>query len=442
MIALWNSAELRAATCGRLLAEVAVRRVVFDSRQVAPGDLFVALRAARDGHDFIAGAFAAGAAAALAEHGDDPRTLIVPNTLAALHALGAAARDRAPAKIVAVTGSVGKTTIKEMLRLALRAFGPTHAADASFNNHIGVPTTLANLPADAVFAAIEIGMNSRGEIGPLARLSRPHVAIISNIGTAHIGRLGSQAAIAAEKGDILDGLEPGGTAVLPVDSVFFEQLRKRAPRALSFGLGAADFRLLHHADRLSRIATPLGEITLRLNAPGRHLAENACAVLAAVHAVGLDLHRAAAALARFDTGAGRGQRRAIIVPGGAATLLDESYNASEASVLAALDVLKVHGGRRVAVLGDMLELGEHGPAMHEALAGAVAESADLVHTVGPLMGGMRLLLPAHLRGEAAADSASLAGPLRASLRAGDAVLVKGSLGMRMADLIQTLDSAS
>ena len=183
-------------------------------------------------------------------------------------------------------------------------------------------------------------------------------------------------------------------------------------------------------------------MTLRLNAPGRHLAGNACAVLAAVHALGLDVHRAAAALATFDQGAGRGQRRIILVPGGAATLLDESYNASEASVRAALDVLKAHDGRRVAVLGDMLELGEHGPAMHQALAEAVAASADLVHTVGPLMGGMLRLLPGRLHGVAAPDSASLAAPLRASLRAGDAVLVKGSLGMRMAVLIQALDSAA
>ncbi len=437
---LWTSAELRAATGGRLAEEVAVQRVVFDSRQVAPGDLFVALRAERDGHNFVPAAFAAGAAAVLVAHGDDPRALVVPDPLAALQALGAAGRARSHARIVAVTGSVGKTTTKEMLRLALGAFGPTHAAAASFNNHIGVPTTLANLPRDAAFAAIEIGMNNRGEIAPLARLARPHVAIVSNIGTAHLGRLGTQAEIAAEKGDIVEGLEPGGIAVLPADSEFFGALRARASRVLSFGTGPADFRLLHHADRLARIATPGGEITLRLNAPGQHLAENACAVLAAAHALGLELPRAAAALARFDQGAGRGQRRAIPVPGGAATLLDESYNASEASVRAALKVLKSHNGRRVAVLGDMLEMGPHGPAMHEALAEAVAQSADVVHTVGPLMGGMLSLLPARLHGQAALDSASLAAPLRESLRPGDAVLVKGSLGMRMAVLIQALDA--
>ena len=444
MNALWTSAELRTATGGRLMAELAVARVGFDSRQLRPGDLFVALRAVRDGHDFVAAAFAAGAAAAMVEHGDDPRALVVPDTLAALHAIGAAGRARAGAKVVAVTGSVGKTTTKEMLRIALGAFGHTHAAAASFNNHIGVPTTLANLAPDAAFAAIEIGMNSRGEIAPLARLTRPHVAIISNIGTAHLGRLGSQAEIAAEKGDIMLGLEPGGTAVLPAESPFLNTLRRRADRVLTFGAGAAaaDVRLLEHADRLSRIATPAGEVTLRLTAPGRHLAENACAVLAAVHALGLDVRQAATALALFDQGAGRGQRRAIAVPGGGATLLDESYNASEASVLAALSVLKSHNGRRVAVLGDMLELGPDGAAMHESLAPAVAASADLVHTVGPLMEGMLRLLPPGLQGLAATDSADLAAPMRASLRPGDAVLVKGSLGMQMALLIQALDPPS
>ncbi len=441
--ALWTSAELRAATGGTLPADVAVQRVGFDSRQVQAGDLFVALRAARDGHEFVPAAVAAGAAAVMVDHGDDPRGLCVPDTLAALQALGAGARARSGAKIAAVTGSVGKTTTKEMLRVALAAFGPTHAAAASFNNHIGVPTTLANMPRDAAFAAIEIGMNNRGEIAPLARLARPHVALITNIGTAHLGRLGTREELAAEKGDILLGLEPGGTAVLPADSDFFTMLRARAPRVLSFGTAPqADFRILSYTagaeDGLAHLATPLGEIELRLSAPGQHLAENAAAVLAAVHALGLDITRAARALAGFGTGAGRGQRRPIL--GGTAMLLDESYNASSASVQAALAVLKAQKGRRVAILGDMLELGEHGPAMHLALAGAVARSADIVHTVGPLMGAMLATLQPGLRGHAEADSATLAPLARKGLRAGDAVLVKGSLGMRMAIIIQALDT--
>jgi UDP-N-acetylmuramoyl-tripeptide--D-alanyl-D-alanine ligase len=447
MSALWTSAELRAATGGRLEAEVAVARIGFDSRQVEAGDLFVALKAARDGHDFVPAAFAAGAAAVLVEHGADSRCLMVADTLAALQALGRAARGRSMARVVAVTGSVGKTTTKDMLRLALGAFGPTHAAAASFNNHIGVPTTLANMPRDAAFAAIELGMNNRGEIAPLARMARPHVAIITTIGTAHLGRMGSLDEIAAEKGDILEGLEPGGTAILPADSAYFPALQARAGRVLSFGLAeGADIRLLAYeagaeGGRAS-IATPAGALELVLAAPGRHLAENATAVLAAIHALGLDVAQAARALENFGAGAGRGQRRAIAAPGGAALLLDESYNASGPSVLAALAVLKAQPGRRVAILGDMLELGEHGPAMHLALGPAVAESLDLLHTVGPLMGAMLASLPVGLRGHAAVDSSALAPLMRAALRAGDAVLVKGSLGMRMATIIHALDTPS
>jgi len=447
MSTLWTSAELRAATGGRLEAELGVSRIGFDSRQVEAGDLFVALKAARDGHDFVPAAFAAGAAAVMVEHGADSRGLMVADTLAALQALGRAGRARSTARIVAVTGSVGKTTTKEMLRLALGAFGPTHAAAASFNNHIGVPTTLANMPRDAAFAAIELGMNNRGEIAPLARMARPHVAIITTIGSAHLGRMGSLDEIAAEKGDILQGLEPGGTAILPADSAYFPALRARAGRVLSFGLAeGADIRLLAYeagaeGGRAS-IATPAGALELVLAAPGRHLAENATAVLAAIHALGLDIAQAARALEHFGAGPGRGQRRTIAAPGGAALLLDESYNASGPSVLAALAVLKAQPGRRVAILGDMLELGEHGPAMHLALAPAVAESVDLLHTVGPLMGAMLASLPVGLRGHAAADSSTLAPLMRAALRADDAVLVKGSLGMRMATIILALDTPS
>ncbi len=445
MSALWSSAELRAATGGRLAAEVAATAVGFDSRGLLPGELFVALRGARDGHDFVAEAFARGASAAMVEHGDDPRCLVVPDTLRGLHALGAAARARTTARVVAVTGSVGKTTVKEMLRAALGAFGATHAAPASFNNHIGVPATLANMPRETRFAALEIGMNNRGEIAPLARLAGPDVAVITTVGTAHLGRLGSRAEIAAEKGDIMLGLAAEGIAVLPADSDVFKALRARAPRALSFGEApGADVRLLHYdgdADAgAARIGLPQGEVSLRLGLPGRHVAVNACAVLAACTALGLDAARAAAALADFRGGAGRGARRAIALPGGQALLLDESYNASDASVRATLAVLAAQRGRRIAVLGDMLELGQDGPAMHAALVPAVVASADLVYACGPLMGGLFAALPPGKRGAAAPDSATLAPLLRAALRPGDAVLVKGSLGMRMAAIIQALDS--
>jgi UDP-N-acetylmuramoyl-tripeptide--D-alanyl-D-alanine ligase len=253
MTALWTAAELRGATGGTLPADLAVTGISIDTRTIQPGDLFVALRDARDGHDFVADALAKGATAALVDRDPpgvaaDAPLLRVADTLAGLQALGAAARARSTARVVGVTGSVGKTTTKEMLRTALGALGPTHASAASYNNHWGVPVTLARMPRAARFAAIEMGMNNRGEIAPLARMALPHVAIITTIGTAHIGNLGSQAAIAEEKADILLGLEKGGTAILPADTPFLPRLMERAKevgaRILTFGESArADIQL-------------------------------------------------------------------------------------------------------------------------------------------------------------------------------------------------------
>ncbi|MBR0678745.1 UDP-N-acetylmuramoyl-tripeptide--D-alanyl-D-alanine ligase, partial [Roseomonas alkaliterrae] len=308
MSALWTAAELRAATGGTLAADVAVQGISIDSRSIAPGDLFVALRDTRDGHDFVADALARGAAAAMVDRdppgvGPDAPLLRVADTLAGLTALGAAARARSAARVVGVTGSVGKTTTKKMLRVALAAFGPAHASAASFNNHWGVPVTLARLPRDAAFAVVEMGMNRRGEIAPLSRLARPHVGVVTNIGTAHIGHLGSQAAIAEEKGDIIAGIAPGGTLVLPADSPFAARLAARAQEA---GLAAmahgeapgADARLLSYEGTedggRAEILTGGERIGLTLAAPGRHVALNACAVLAAVAALGLSPRRAAA----------------------------------------------------------------------------------------------------------------------------------------------------
>lgn len=458
MSALWTSAELRAATGGTLPAEVAVTGISIDTRTIQPGDLFVALRDVRDGHDFVADALAKGAAAALVDR-DPPGLpagaplLRVADTLGGLQALGAAARARSTARVVGVTGSVGKTTTKEMLRTALGALGalgPTHAAAASYNNHWGVPITLARMPRAAGFAAIEMGMNNRGEIAPLARMARPHVAIITTIGTAHIGNLGSQAAIAEEKADILLGLEKGGTAILPADTPFLPRLIERAKdvgaRILTFGEGArADIQLTDYVAgpdkgtaRLLMDGLPL---SVHLGAPGHHLALNACAVLAAVHALEGDVVAAAEALAAFGAPAGRGERVTLALPGGPALLLDDSYNASVASIRAGLAVLAAQTAtRRIAVLGDMLELGTDGPAMHAELAPAVAQVADIVFCCGPLIRGLFDALPESRRGAHAADSAALAPAVAAALRPGDAVLVKGSLGSRMATVVAALKS--
>ena len=455
MSALWTSAELRAATGGTLAPEVAVTGISIDTRTIQPGDLFVALRDARDGHDFVADALAKGAAAALVDRDPpgvpaDAPLLRVAETLAGLQALGTAARTRSAARFIGVTGSVGKTTTKDMLRVALSALGPAHAAVASYNNHWGVPVTLARMPRDAVFGVIEMGMNSRGEIAPLSRMARPHVAIITAIGTAHLGNLGSQEAIAEEKADILLGLEKGGAAILPADSAFLPQLAARAKQAgariLTFGeTSRADIQLTDYvagADRgTARLLMDGLPLSVHLGAPGHHLALNACAVLAAVHALDGDVVAAAEALAAFGAPAGRGQRVMLALPGGTALLLDDSYNASPASVRAGLAVLAAQpAARRVAVLGDMLELGADAPAMHAGLAPDVAQAADIVYCCGPLMRHLFDALPAARRGGHLADSMALAPVMTAAVRPGDAVLVKGSLGSRMTAVVAALRS--
>ncbi|TPG51863.1 UDP-N-acetylmuramoyl-tripeptide--D-alanyl-D-alanine ligase [Roseomonas nepalensis] len=450
---LWDAASLRAATGGAAAEGLAVSGVSIDSRAVAPGDLFVALRDTRDGHDFVADALARGAGAAMVDRApaglsESAPLLRVGDTLAGLTALGAAGRARSPARFVAVTGSVGKTSTKEMLAAGLSAAGRVHAAAASYNNHWGVPLTLARMPVEAEFGVIEIGMNARGEIAPLSRLARPHVAIVTVIAPAHLGRLGSIEAIAEEKADIVEGLEPGGTVVLPAEGEQAARLQRRAAtagvRAVLFGEGeGAEARLLAwrgEADRQSfRVALGAEEIAVSLAVPGRHMAMNAVAALAAARALGVDPRRVAEGLAGFAALAGRGARVSIPLAGGAALLLDESYNANTTSMRAALAVLAAQEGtRRIAVMGDMLELGDQGAAMHAALAAEAAASADLVFTCGPQMAALHAALPAARRGAHAADSAALAPIVAEAIRAGDAVLVKGSLGSRMAAVVRAV----
>lgn len=453
MTPLWTAAELRAATGGTLGAEAEVGGISIDTRSLAAGDLFVALRDVRDGHDFVADALAKGAGAAMVDRdppcvAPDAPLLRVADTLAGLTALGAAARARSAARFVAVTGSVGKTTTKEMMRVALSAFGPTHASAASLNNHWGVPVTLARLPRDAAFAVVEMGMNHRGEIAPLTHLARPHVAVITNIGTAHVGHLGSEEAIAEEKGDVMLGLEPGGTLVLPADSRFAPRLAARAREA---GIAVAthgeapgaDARLLGYegAEDGGRAEILLGgeRLGVTLAAPGRHVALNACAVLAAAAALGLPPRAAAAALPAFGAPAGRGRRSRIAVAGGEALLIDDSYNASPPSIRAGLEVLAAQAAtRHIAALGDMRELGAEAPAIHAGLAADAARACDLVFCCGEMMGHLYHALPERRRGAHLPDSASLAPVLKQALRPGDAVLVKGSLGSRMAVVVEAL----
>jgi UDP-N-acetylmuramoyl-tripeptide--D-alanyl-D-alanine ligase len=443
MNVLWRADEL-AALFG---VGYPVSGVSIDTRTLKPGDLFVALAGERDGHGFVEAAFSKGAAAALVSRPMPGNTLLVDDTQLALERLGAAARARTAAKIVAVTGSVGKTTTKEMLRRTLAAFGAVHAAEASFNNHIGVPLTLARMPRDADFGVFEIGMNHAGEIAPLAALVRPDVAVITCVDRAHLGLMGSEEAIAREKASLYGALVPGGAAVVPGDSAFLPMLRDAVParaRALVFGEGAVDARLLEvkNSAEAAEIEADICGVTVRfgLAAPGRHMAMNAISVLATAHGLGLDVTTAAAALDGFAPFSGRGARRQVAVQGGQAMLLDESYNASGASMRAALAVLTLQPGRRVAVLGDMLELGEYARAEHLGLLPAVLAGADVVFTCGEQSGALFESVPAAKQGAHAPDATTLAPLVKAALRPGDTVLVKGSYGSCMRDVISLLES--
>jgi UDP-N-acetylmuramoyl-tripeptide--D-alanyl-D-alanine ligase len=449
MSMLWREDELAAATGAPDAPGFSASGVSIDTRSIQPGDLFVALAGARDGHDFVAEALAKGAAGAMISRdvAVAGKFLRVDDTLAGLTRLGAFARARSAARIVAVTGSVGKTTTKEMLRRALAGFGAVHAADASFNNHIGVPLTLARLPRDADFAVLELGMNHPGEIAPLARLARPHVAVITAIERTHIGLMGSLTAIAEEKATIFQGLT-GGAAVLPGDSEFFELLKHAVPagaRQIAFGVGPQCQVRLAGAESSAEGCGVLVEIAgsklrFALAAPGRHMAMNAAAVLAVCHALALDSEKSAAALEGFAPVAGRGVRKLIELGGGKAILLDESYNASGASVRAALAVLGLQPGRHVAVLGDMLELGDAARGEHEGLAADLDAAADILFACGQMMGFLFRRMPAAKQGGYAADAAALAPMVKAAVRPGDSILVKGSYGSRMRDVVAVLEA--
>jgi UDP-N-acetylmuramoyl-tripeptide--D-alanyl-D-alanine ligase len=374
------------------------------------------------------------------------------DTLHAMERLGVAARARSKAKIVGVTGSVGKTTAKEMLRAMLAACGLTHASAASYNNHWGVPLTLARMPANARFGVFEIGMNHAGEIAPLTRMARPHAALVTMIAPVHIEHLGSIEAIADAKAEIFLGLEPGGTAVLNRDAPQFERLRKaatsRGARVLSFGRGAdCDAWLLEveAIDRGSRVrARVLGhELTFELGAPGTHMAENALGALLAADALGADLKACAAALPSFSPQKGRGERFSIPTSDGPATIIDESYNANPASMRAALALLAAAKpgpkGRRIAVIGDMLELGPKAAAMHAELAADLrANKVDLLFGACPLTRALFDAAPASMRAAWTERSSELTDEVARTLRGGDIAMVKGSNGSRMGPLVAAL----
>ncbi|HIP22919.1 MAG TPA: UDP-N-acetylmuramoyl-tripeptide--D-alanyl-D-alanine ligase [Rhodobacteraceae bacterium] len=445
-MSLWTRDEAVAATGGVCALDWQANGVSIDTRSLEKGDLFVALSASRDGHDFVTQALENGAAAALVsripEGLENAPLLLVPDVLRGLEALGIAARARSKARVIAITGSVGKTGSKEMLRVALEGQGNIHVAEKSYNNHEGVPLTLARMPCDTGIAVIEIGMNHPGEIAPLACMARPHVALITTVAPVHLAAFSGVEEIAAEKAEIFKGLEEGGIAVLNADLETLPILTKSAPaNPLLFGQSkTADFRLLScdvgNGATVVRASTPLGEIMFKLGGEGAHLAQNAVGVLAGLHALKADLGRATLALASWHPPEGRGARQQIPLGpeglDGHFTLINESYNANPASTRAALETLAQQAGRKVAILGDMLELGETAPALHNALA--TTEGIDITHTVGPLMA----TVPFENRGLTVDTSTELAAQIGRQIRPGDVVMVKGSLGMAMAKIIDAL----
>lgn len=458
-MSLWTSAEATEASGGTTSGTWEATGVSIDTRTLQPGDLFVALAAARDGHEFVAQALEAGACAALVNHVPDgvdaDKCLIVEDVLHGLERLGQSARARTEAKVIAITGSVGKTTAKEMLKQALSGQGKIHAAVASYNNHWGVPLTLARMPADTDFAVIEIGMSNPGEIAPLARMAAPHVAMITTIAPAHLEAFGAIEGIAAEKAAIFEGLEPGGVAIVPLDvgtaQILLDAAKTSAAEVVTFGEDeGADLRLtdviLSDDSTVMRIATVDGGRLAKLSVSGRHYASNAVGVLCAVAASGADTTQAAMALSHWQPVEGRGQRERIALSQTddiAIELIDDAFNANPASLAAGLEVLSAitpqRGGRRIAVLGDMLELGAQAVEMHVDVADLPSmEAVDVVHTCGALMEHLHSALPGAKRGTHAETAQELGRVLPRMLRPGDVVLVKGSKGSRVSVVVDAL----
>ena len=460
--ALWTADELIAASGGKLFGKVTkpLNGVSIDTRTISDGDIFVAIKGeSHDAHDFVAKALTAGAGLAIVSRVTDemtaagPLLVVADDPLRSLERIGRASRARSHAQIVAVTGSVGKTSTKEMLRVALGASGSTHASLASFNNHWGVPLTLSRMPADSAYGVFEIGMNHSGEITPLVGMVQPHVAIITNVAPVHVGNFNSVDQIADAKAEIFSGLAAGGSAVLNRDNAYYDHLVVAArahgvKNIVSFGTHEkADVRserVALHETCCCVTADVMGEkLIYKLGMPGAHMALNSLAVLAAVKLMGADLARAALALAVAEAPKGRGVQQRFKIDNGSFLLIDESYNANPVSMAAALALLSRakpgKGGRRIAVLGDMLELGAHGPSLHEGLAKELdVNHVDSLYAAGPLMNHLWKKTPAKQRGAYADNSADIRDGLLDELRAGDVVMVKGSLGSRMGPLVDAI----
>lgn len=451
-MSLWTAAEIAAATGGTASADFAADHATFDSREVQPGDLFIALRGeATDGHRYLDKAVGAGASGALVSEDTPHPHVRVADTTAAMDALAHAARARTDATVIGVTGSVGKTGTKEALAAALARAHPdeVHRSVKSYNNHTGVPLSLIRMPQDSRFGVFEMGMNHAGELARLTRLVRPHVALVTAIAPAHLGHFADETAVADAKGEIFEGLEPGGTAIIPYESPHRDRLiaaaRPHAGRIVTFGFGkAADVHAIEHLakpDGGSFVHARLGprELAFTIAHAGAHWVSNALAVLAAVDSVDGDLGLAGLALAELPGMAGRGARFETVIGDGTALVVDESYNANPASMRATLAVFATLPGRRIAVLGEMRELGEGSAGFHAGLAPAIDE-AGLSYAI--LVGDEMAPLAQALEGRAdfvhVPDAASARDRLLAVLAPGDAVLVKGSNGVGLATIVAAL----
>ena len=463
---LWTSAEAEAATGGKSTVDWVASGVSIDTRTLQKGDLFVALSAARDGHEFVALALEKGAAAALVSHipdgmNEDAPLLVVPDALNGLEDLGRAARARTDARIVAVTGSVGKTSTKEMLRAMLGDQGRTHASVASYNNHWGVPLTLARMPAGTEYGVIEIGMNHPGEIAPLSKMARPHVTLITTVAAAHLEAFDNIEGIALEKASVMEGLEYGGVSVMnnDIDTAAILQAKAHDLKRRDVGFGE------HGFDYVLKDVQIVGDTTIvqataneqpllfKIATAGRHFAMNGLGALAACEALGADLALAAGSLGRWSPFEGRGAREVIVLDPVEThltlELIDDSYNANPTSMAASLEVLaaaavtnntgRVAKGRRIAYLGDMKELGPKAEALHVEMAihNAAAE-LDTIHCIGPLMKAMYDALPDAQKGRWTETSAEMVQGIRRDLDAGDVVLAKGSLSMKLGLVVDAI----
>ena len=451
-VSLWTSADIASATGGAASADFACDGVTFDSREVGPGDLFIALKGeATDGHRFLGQASERGAAGAVVSEATPHPHVLVDDTMAALEALGRASRARSTATIIGVTGSVGKTGTKEALFAALDRIEPgeAHRSVKSYNNHTGVPLSLARMPRNVRYGVFEMGMNHAGELAALTRMVRPHIALITAIAPAHTEFFADESAIADAKGEIFQGLEPGGTAIVPFDSPHRDRLiaatQPHAGKIVTFGTSdGADVRAIEtmRTDHGTFVTARLGdeELSYTVSQFGAHWVSNSLAVLAAVRAAGGDLALAGLALAELGGLAGRGARFVAHVGGGEVLVIDESYNANPVSMTATLKVFgEEKAARKIAVLGEMRELGRSSAAYHEGLAGPVRDSgADTVILVGEAMSALANALEGSVDFVHVADATAARDRLTRVLAPGDAVLIKGSNGVGLAAVVAAL----